>query len=319
MISFVIIGHNEGWKLSKCFESVFNTIKHNELREFEIVYVDSQSTDDSIKRAKAFDKIKIFKITGKYNAAIARNIGAVESKGDVLFFIDGDMEIQSDFLSLVYNKIDGLLYDFVSGQFNNNYYDNNGNYLFSENYFSLKKDQYQTTTGGLFLIKKNIWESVNGMRTKYKKSQDLDIGLRLSKIGIKLLRKKELLAKHYTISYNDSSRMWKMFFKGSELYRVVLFRDHYRCSVMLRNYFRINYTSILLLLSLLTTVFFNSLFPMITYFGIIFLRACINMKKSILNVPSRFIYFIFRDISLWFALLFFWPKEVKTIKYQKII
>ena len=119
MISFIIIGRNEGWKLTKCLASVFETIDHNKLTSWEVIYVDSNSADDSIDRAKAFVKTKIFKITGFYNAAIARNIGVEESVGETLFFIDGDMEIRPDFLPLVYNEKDGLKHSFVSGQLKN--------------------------------------------------------------------------------------------------------------------------------------------------------------------------------------------------------
>ena len=104
MISFIVIGRNEGWKLTKCFESIYDTINYNKLINYEIIYVDSASTDDSIDRAKNFNEVKIYIITGKFNAAIARNIGAKEAKGDVFFFIDGDMEILPDFLPLVYNE-----------------------------------------------------------------------------------------------------------------------------------------------------------------------------------------------------------------------
>ena len=89
MISFIIIGRNEGQKLTKCFESVLNTIEFNSLRDYEVIYVDSNSTDDSIERAKKFNNIKIFRLTRDVNAAIARNLGVEKSKGDVLFFILG--------------------------------------------------------------------------------------------------------------------------------------------------------------------------------------------------------------------------------------
>jgi glycosyltransferase involved in cell wall biosynthesis len=79
MISFIIIGRNEGWKLTKCLQSVFETIAYNKLKNAEVIYVDSKSTDDSIERAKAFDKVKVLLITGECNAAIASNIGAKEA------------------------------------------------------------------------------------------------------------------------------------------------------------------------------------------------------------------------------------------------
>ena len=86
MISFVIFGHNEGWKLTNCLKSVFLTIKYNGLTMYEVIYIDSKSTDDSIERAKKFKEVKIYKLTADYNSAIARNIGSQKSIGEVLFF-----------------------------------------------------------------------------------------------------------------------------------------------------------------------------------------------------------------------------------------
>ncbi len=228
MISFIVIGKNEGWKLSKCFQSVFNTILINQIKDYEVIYVDSNSTDDSVERGLKFEKVNIFKITGKCNAAIGRNIGAEEAKGDVLFFIDGDMEITPEFLPFVYNKNEDLKYNFVSGQFQNYYYDQNGGLLSKEYHHKLNKDRdmNQTTTGGLFFIKREIWFEVNGMKNKYRRSQDIDFGLRLAIKGIFLHRKKELLAYHHTIYYRDSKRMWNMLFCGDQLYRSILYRDH---------------------------------------------------------------------------------------------
>jgi len=101
MISFIIIGRNESWKLTKCIESVFDTAKYSSLEDYEVLYVDSQSTDNSIELVNEFNGINVFLIKGECNAAIARNIGAVEAKGDILFFIDGDMEIIPSFLNEV--------------------------------------------------------------------------------------------------------------------------------------------------------------------------------------------------------------------------
>jgi len=52
-----------------------------------------------------------------------------------LFFIDGDMEIQSNFLEKVYNEEIGLKFDFVSGDFLNINFD----------YASLPQPSYSKT------------------------------------------------------------------------------------------------------------------------------------------------------------------------------
>jgi len=49
MIGFIIIGKNEGPKLVKCINSIKRTIDHNGIGEYEIIYVDSNSTDNSIE------------------------------------------------------------------------------------------------------------------------------------------------------------------------------------------------------------------------------------------------------------------------------
>ena len=317
MISFIIIGKNEGWKLSKCFKSVFETIECNKLTKYEVIYVDSNSTDDSIERAKQFREIKIFKITGACNAAIARNIGARESNGKTLFFIDGDMEIMPDFLPLVYSEEVGLKYEFVSGQFVNYYFNDEGRLFKEENYFNLKKENtYMATTGGLFLIKKELWDSVNGMRNKYRISEDLDIGLRLAKKGFKLLRRKDLLAKHHTIQYFDGKRIWKDFFKGNHLYgKSMLYRDHILNKHVYKNIIRTDYSLVIMIIVGIISLSTHFPYLMLIYILIALLRSIKNSTKNTLKLLT---YYILRDVSVLLGFIFFFPKEISTDKIQYI-
>ena len=117
MISFIIIGKNEGWRLQKCLQSISYVVEQDAIANYEIIYVDSQSTDNSIELAKQYGA-KAFLITGECNAAIARNIGAKEAIGDILFFIDGDMELFPGFLPNVFTHDGRLEYPFISGIFN---------------------------------------------------------------------------------------------------------------------------------------------------------------------------------------------------------
>ena len=320
MISFIVIGKNEGWKLKKCFQSIFDTIKYNNLAKYEVIYVDSNSTDNSIEIAKSFKKIEVYQITGICNAAIGRNIGAKESKGDTLFFIDGDMEIMPEFLPLVYSEEKGLIDNFVSGNLVNYYYNYSGKLLIKQDECKIKeKDSIEKVVGGLFLINRKVWENVGGMNHVFKRSQDIDLGLRLSKRNIFLLRKKVVAAKHHTIAYTDKNRMWKDFFSLNHLYGTsLLYRKHIFNKHMYHRFIRNDYTSILLMLIIIITLFSHKLYFMPFYFGIALIRSIINMRSDVFQIPSRFIYLILRDISLWFGLIFFWPKEIENIEYQKI-
>jgi len=153
LISFIIIGRNEGWKLTHCLESIFKSAISNLLSYYEVIYVDSQSTDDSIVRANKFANIRIFLITGKYNAAIGRNIGAKEAKGDFLFFLDGDMELHPEFIkeALRLHKKD---LRFISGQIEEQFYNENWEPIGEKFVFSqiVKFNSYPNYLPPLFVI-----------------------------------------------------------------------------------------------------------------------------------------------------------------------
>lgn len=317
-ISFIVIGKNEGWKITKCFQSIIDTIFYNKLTDYEVIYIDSNSSDDSIKRVLEFKDVKIFKITSKPNAAIARNIGAQESNGEALFFIDGDMEIIPDFLLLVYNEKDGLKFNFVSGQFINYYYDVNWNYIDKKEYQSLKNGDYNdVVTGGLFCIKKDIWFRVGGMNNKYKRSQDFDLGLRLAKKGIKLLRKKELMGIHHMISYFNKKRMWGNLFKGFNLYgRSLLYREHFFNKAVFSLVRRQDYSLIMMIILGVILILKSSIYPLAIYVLVILMKSIKNSDKNQRNMFHLFFYYTLRDIIVFLGFFLFFPAKISNNEIQ---
>jgi len=317
MLSFIVIGRNESWKLTQCFQSVFEIIEKDNLLDCEVIYVDSKSTDDSISRAKHFPKIKIFQITGKYNAAIARNIGAKESKGDVLFFIDGDMEVLPEFVPLVYQEKQGLLYDFVSGNWINYKYDSDWNLLSESKARNLLQNTKEITTGGLFLIKREHWFRIGGMKNKLKFNEDLDLGLRMANKGMLLVRKKEILAVHHAIPYNDISRMWKQLLTGAQLYRIVLLRDNILNKYQWKMFIRSNYTFFALGLIILLTVVYNNCYFLLIYFAMVLTRSIFRGERSLRLILSNLLYFSLYELSMFFAIFLFWPVDHEE-RYKQI-
>ena len=330
MISFIVIGRNEGAKLTKCLESISETIKYNQLNNYEVIYVDSKSSDNSIGRAKKFAEIKIFQITGIYNAAIARNIGAVESKGDILFFIDGDMEIEPAFLKEGINSKGELIHDCITGHLDDLFYDVNDSFLcrYPRTYkISIPKiDQVLTTNGGIFILKRKYWVLVNGMKTKFKRSQDIDLTIRLANSGIKTIRIPFLIAKHHTIDYQNDKKIWDFIFAGKEFYPALLFKTHILNYKVVIHTLRSHYTSFLFLF-LLSAVFISKkliIVSCILYISFLLLKvffSTINAatsKNKILYFIERVIFQTLRDIVFWFAILFFCPSEKKA-KYIQVV
>ncbi len=318
MISFIVIGRNEGWKLTKCLQSVYGIVEYNKLLHYEVIYIDSKSEDDSIDRAKKFNGIRIIKLTDSINAAIARNAGANLSSGDFLFFIDGDMEINSDFLPLVYDETNGLKYDFVSGQMKYIYYDTDNKYIGEELYFKrcMKKDAIYHTVGGLFLIKRKYWELVGGMNNKYKKSQDYDLAFRLAKRKIHLLRKKEIIGNTSMISYSNPRRMYADILNKNTFYpRSLIYREHFFNKYMWPTLARNDSSLIMLLITLSISLFCLNILWLFVYFIFIIIRSFQrnrSLKDSLIRIP----YYILRDSLVILGFLFFYPKKIKSSAIQ---
>lgn len=313
MISFVVIGKNIEQTIEKCLKSILFTIEFNEIKNHEIIYVDSSSTDRTLDIAKSFVDISIYKILSNANSAKARNLGFKKSKGSVIFFIDGDMELVPKTLKKIYNQKKGLVYPFISGDWIN-VYNNKRNYKKINKYHNLKKDTFQYKSGGLFLINRDLWIRVGGMRNVFKRSQDLDLTLRLTKLGYPILRIKDILSIHYTEEYISRSRFFKDLWKGNFLYRGLLYKYNIFNIFMFKEYLIKEITFFSLLFSILMSMFF------INYYFLIY-PAFLILKFIYKKEYKEFIYTVFRfivhDFNLLISLLFFWPSEIKY-SYKKI-
>lgn len=316
-ISFIVIGKNEGHFLLKCFKSIKVLIEKYQSIKFELIYVDSDSVDDSIDIAKDSDAL-IISLKGECNAAIARNIGVKESRGDVLIFLDGDMEIQSEFFDIIIDLNGKLNYSYVTGDILNVYYNSDYQYV-NEGYYykrQLKKDIYLSFTGGFFCIQRELWLNNNGMKEKYRRSQDLDFSLRLSQRGIYVLRKKELSVKHNTISYFEKKRMLKIILKNDFGYRAMLYRDHFFNKNIYNMLLRTDYSLLFLVFCLILSLLLNIYSIILFYLLLITIRSFFQSKSDNNNILQKILLFFCRDFQMIFSFFLFFPRNKKSFSYQ---
>jgi len=91
-ISVIIPSYNSGQTLKPCLESL---IKQS--LESEIIVVDDGSKDNTKTIIQLFPQIKL--LTQKHQGpGAARNLGARQAKGEILVFVDSDMEFDQNFL-----------------------------------------------------------------------------------------------------------------------------------------------------------------------------------------------------------------------------
>lgn len=320
MISFIVIGKNEGWKLKLCFNAIQDVVSQDCISDYEVIYVDSRSIDDSISLALQYPHTRVFIVNGDCNAGVGRNIGAREAKGDILLFIDGDMELQSGFLSKVITKEGNLTYPFISGLHLDIVYDANWQFLctYLQKHPQNVEEYYQIVTGGLFIIEKKYWQELGGIDTRLRANEDYDFGLRMSERGVKLCRKCQLLVKHHTKPYNvrDTYSSWAK-------YSAVVFRKHWRNGEYWKKLLiPAQYTAFTLVGCLIGIIIGMMIHPscwwllwMVGYGLVLFRKA----KRQTEVACAKMMWLVLkRDIVFLTAILFFWPHPIE-LKYKAVV
>ncbi len=103
-LSVVIIGRNEGDRLERCIRSVQAMKEPPE--SLEIIYVDSDSTDDSPARAEALGVKVLVVHPDRPAAAIGRNAGWRAATAPLIFFLDGDTVLNPEFVKAALPSFD---------------------------------------------------------------------------------------------------------------------------------------------------------------------------------------------------------------------
>ena len=110
MISVVIPVYNAERTLAECLTWVFRS----DFESFEVIMVDDGSTDRSGAIAASFP-VRVVPTSGRLGPAMARNIGAKEAHGEVLFFIDSDVMLREASLSCLAEAFEDETVDALCG------------------------------------------------------------------------------------------------------------------------------------------------------------------------------------------------------------
>lgn len=253
-ISFIIIARNEASTILHSLASVFRAANAAGLPSFEVIYVDSDSTDGSISmvREQYGDDVRVLRLTGIRNAGIARNVGAAVATGKILFFIDGDMEIDPAFLPAALDARYELVHPVVTGRLPEKIYDRNRRQTADvSDRRQIKTKGYRVELGGIFLIDRRLFEQIGGFAPELRINEDLDLGLRLAHAGTRALALPQPVALHHTVEYFDWSRIIPMIRDGSMLYPAAIFRRHFANRYYLPVFLSHQRPTIVLVLSLL--------------------------------------------------------------------
>ena len=177
MISIII----PAWNEEKYLPKLLQCIKNQSYKDYEIIVADASSTDRTRQIAKKYG----CRIVKGGMPGIGRNSGAKAAKGDILLFLDADVQIGKSFLTDAlseFNKkklgVAGCLVYPI------------GNNIADKIFFSIfnlwtlaTQSFYPNASGGGIFCRKLVHDRANGFDEKIVLSEDMDYVRRCGKHG----------------------------------------------------------------------------------------------------------------------------------------
>lgn len=195
-LSIIIPVKNSSVTLGETLNSLLNQSYKN----FNTIVVDDGSTDNSVEIAKKF-RCSIIKLQKSHGAAYARNKGAENAKGDFLVFTDSDIVL---FKNTLRNAIDYIKKNpnvrVFFGTFDPKLRFRN---IFSQYkhlylcYYCSKLEKFHFIDTSLTFIKKKVFDKFKfNSQIKSSISEDIELGMRLTKAGYNITNPKNIKMEH---------------------------------------------------------------------------------------------------------------------------
>lgn len=194
--------------LGKCLEAAFASKYGN----FEVVVIDDCSDDNSIGVIEKYP-CKLIRLKEKSGTSIARNTGANNSSGDLIFFIDADCLILENTLSIINSTFSGRGPEVViGGTYTSMPYDKRFCSIFQSvfvNYFETKRlEDIDYIAAHAMAIDARKFRESGGFPDFYLPIiEDVAYGHKLRKSGCKLVMNPEIQVRHiFNFSFPVSIR-----------------------------------------------------------------------------------------------------------------
>jgi glycosyltransferase involved in cell wall biosynthesis len=191
LVSILIANFNNAKYLDECIQSIINQSYKN----WEVIFVDDCSTDNSIDTISKYTQIplRIFKNEKNEGCGFSKHRCAMEAQGELLAYLDADDAINETALEdLVYQFSDktSMVYSrfFICDE-------NLAKISVSPNQKAIPPGSNYLDEGGfaishLVMFKKNAYVASGGIDPKYRRAVDQDLYYKLEEVGeIKFLDK----------------------------------------------------------------------------------------------------------------------------------
>jgi glycosyltransferase involved in cell wall biosynthesis len=197
-VSVVIPVYNGGESFRRCLTQ----IRQASPAPLEVIVVADGDTDGSGSLAEQFGAT-VIQLPVSGGPAKARNVGARVAKGDILFFVDADVEIRPETIEQVTSAFEQDLslaaligsYDDAPGAAN--FLSQYRNLLHHYVHQTGQRDAF-TFWGACGAIRREVFLAIGGFNEHYRRPciEDIELGYRLRKAGHKIELHKSIQVKH---------------------------------------------------------------------------------------------------------------------------
>ena len=187
-ISVVIPVYNGGEYIGRSLDA----LKGSTYPSFEIILVDDSSTDDTVEIAGKRG-VRVIGLTRRSGPALARNLGVEHAKGDIVLFIDSDVEVRDDTLERVAlqalrenPEMTAVFGSYDDEPADKGFVSQYRNLLHHFHHQQLDSEAF-SFWAGCGAVRKEIFTQLGGFdHERYKKPsiEDIEFGLRVYKTGL---------------------------------------------------------------------------------------------------------------------------------------
>jgi len=281
-ISVIIPAYKASLTIKECLASIFSS----SFKDYEVIVVSDNSPDNSVEIAKQF-KCKIIELPENKGPAFARNAGAKIAEGDILLFLDSDVIIKKDSLSLIVDKFSSQETHAIQGIYS---HEPNYKYLATQFYQSYMcyhiwpedKKYVSTLVTCCFAIRKKIFNEFEGFDTKMKNAscEDEQFGYYLIEKGYKILILRDLQVEH-RVNYNVQRFIKKRFIQDYDRIKFYLREKTYTNKIKQINYSKVIIGIFVLGLILLTSflsIFISNIIVWYAFFSLNIIYILLHMN-----------------------------------------
>ena len=280
LLSVVVIGRNEGIRLTRCFESIKKMESIPDAYEF--IYVDSASSDDSVLRAKTFGAKIIHVNPPRPAAAIARNAGWKAASGEIILFLDGDTILEPAFVNTSLSEFSKPKIAAVCGHRREiSPYDSIYNRILDLDWiYPIGDAQF---FGGDVLIRRRILEEVNGYDPTLIAGEEPEMCTRILGKGYQILRLDKTMTMH-DLAIKSFGQYWKRAFRTGYAYAEVSRKFQNSTQLWkadsLHNLFKGSMLLAIPLIGILAYILFHTILPLVVMLLIVLLLICRTAWKA---------------------------------------